>query len=669
MRRLPLASPLRLLALAAALAPAAAQAVGQPLGPAPREVFEGTLNYTATAGSLLDCGAGSCEFNSNGQCRGLDAGVSTLDDVPDLPNLQVRYAQLTWVASLPANQAPDMAVTLTPPAGLPIQVAADPARSEIFNDSATPADCQIPELLCGTPSANCDFTFASMHADVTAQLNAHLAGGGTLNGPWGIGGVDVPGSDDADAATAIEAIGSLTLGGWALLVVYEQPTLPLRRLYYYQGFEMLAGETRDLFPSDFLAPADPAADVTIFALEGDEGTQGDSLSVNDHPVQDACNPRNNVFNDTVHSGHADGRCDTGTRGVDLDTFHLPDAVNAGDTEAHVEIVVPAGGVLTGGEQIFTDWLMIAFNHRPPNFASLKPEKTATPPSHSIVQQGDAIEYAIQVENSGGDFATGVVVHDAPPAGTTYVPGSTIVDQSPVADDPGGVTALEAGLDLGRFLGHEHIDPGERHLLRFRVTVDADVPEGAVLTNVASISADGIDDVRTDPVQHPVGVLPDGGFPPPPDASPPPPDLDAARPTADGAPLTPFPDAAPPAPNPEAGICAPGEILGADGRCASADAAVPERDACVFGQASGPCAAGTVYDGTQCVALCGPGTHWDQICDDGCGRCMPDGQACEQKTARKSSGCGIAAPVSLPGAGALAGLSVLALALRGRRRRR
>ncbi len=654
----------------AMFSPSAAQAVGRALGPDPHDVWEGNMDYTATAGTLLQCGPGSCELNQGGNCRGLDSGTATLDNVPDLPDLHVVYAQVTWVASLPQGQAPDQQVTLTAPGGQPFPVQADPARSEQFDDADGADECQTVGLLCGGGEIACAFTFASETADITDALNAHLMNVGPLNGPWNIAGVTVPGSDDADPQTALEAIGSLTIGGWSLMVVYESPSLPLRRLYYYQGFELLAGEVRRLHPRGFLAPATPAVDVTIFALEGDAATVGDSLTINDTDVEDACNPHDNVFNETVHSGRMDGRCETAVRGVDLDAYHLEDALAPGDENADVTITLPAGnGLTTAGEQIFTNWLMIAFNHQLPNFQTLKPEKSATPPNHATVQPGDRIAYAIAVQNNGGDFATHVLVHDAPPPGTHYVAGSTIVDQSPVADDPGAVTALAGGLDLGRLVGHDRIAPAERHLVRFDVTVDVDTPIGAVITNIASISADGIDDVMTDPVQHAVGVAPDGGFPVPDMAVP-----DAfVAPPGDAAIVVPVPDAAASGPPPEAGICGPGEIANAAGRCVPdvGDAAL-EKDACAFGQASGPCASGTSFVDGHCVAICGEGTHWDETCDNGCGACKPDGVAScadAEKKGAASSGCGIGgAGTRTQVPGLLIALSGLALAGARRRRR-
>jgi uncharacterized repeat protein (TIGR01451 family)/MYXO-CTERM domain-containing protein len=661
----PAATAATVVALGLALAvPQPAQAAGQSLGPEPMEVFEGNLNYVATAGSLLECGGGgSCALNSNGNCAGLDSGSAALAGVPqELAGLRVRYAQLTWVASLPEGDAPDTLVTLTPPGGAPIAVQADGMRSETFDDAAPAEQCQLIQTLCSVGS--CGLTFSSQTADVTDALNTHLEGGGVLNGNWRIADVVIPGGDDNNPATALAAIGSLTVGGWSLLVVYEEASLPLRRLYYYQGFELIDGGERRLRPQGFRAPPEPAVDITFFAQEGDAQTTGDGMRLNDTDVENDCNPFNNVFNDTVSSPAG---CVRGTRGVDLDSFHLENAIEPEDEDATLVITLPRGdGLVTAGEQIFTNWLMMAFDHRPANFDTLKPEKSAEPPARSVVQPGQQIEYVILVENGGGDFATGVRVFDAPPAGTVYQPGSTTVDVIQIPDTADGNTQLAMGLNLTGIPGIERIAPGERHLVRFRVRVADDAQDGAIITNIASITADGLDEVRTDPVMHPVGFLPDGGFPPPPDMA-------VAPPPRDQGPVLPPPADAGPEPDGPVVICGPGKVPNAAGECveASTDGG-PERDACPFGAAQGPCGAGTVFVDGQCKAICGEGTHWDPSCDNGCGRCLPDGvESCGDGTdapaAKKSSGgCRAAGGVDPT---PLAGLAALALLAIRRRRRR
>ncbi|MEZ4475109.1 MAG: DUF11 domain-containing protein [bacterium] len=417
-----------------------AQAQQRQLGPDPTEVWEGPMNFAATAATLLSCVPGSCADGGLGiqgdTCDGLDRATAVLDTIPAVPGLRVVHARLSWIATTAAADMPDAAVTLVPPGGAPIAAALDPAISQAYVDALPAADCQAVAFICA--DVPCDLAFYAANADVTDALNAHLEAGGTLNGDWTLRDVTIPGSSPNDPGTALAGAISITLGGWSLLIVYEQADLPLRRLYYYQGFEELAGENRTVRPRGFRAPPDPTVDVTYLVLEGDEGTQGDSIEINGQQLQNDCNPRRNVFNSTVNGNRADGSCQRGVHGVDLDAYRVVDALEPGDESADVTFIVPRGdGVISAGEQIFTGWLMLAFDHVPANFVSVKPEKSAEPPHGSVVQAGSTIDYFIQVENNGGDFAANVTITDAAPVGTTYVAGSTVVDQRPVADLPGG----------------------------------------------------------------------------------------------------------------------------------------------------------------------------------------------------------------------------------------
>ncbi|MFN3197309.1 MAG: DUF11 domain-containing protein [Bradymonadia bacterium] len=596
-------------------APAQALAIGNPLSSNPVYVWEGNTDYSATAGSLLQCGGLACGIGG-ANCDGLSTSTATLDDIPETDTLRIVYAQLTWAASTPSGAAPDMQVTLVPPGGDPIAVDADPERTEAFTDAADQSAALIIGGACPTgANFSPEVSFYATATEVTGALRAHREAGGTLNGLWTLQDADIPGARDNDPDTVAAAVASIVVGAWSLLVVYEDEpgNLPLRRVYYYQGFELNVGQDREITTRGFLAPPDPVVDVTYLVFEGDDNIQGDSLEVNGRPVQNGCNPQNNVFNDTVSSGRADGECVRGVRGVDLDTYRVEGAINAGDEEARVRFRVPQGNLLSPGEQIFTHWLVLAFDHRLPDFDSVKPEKEALPPSGSEVSPGSIIEYAIVVENEGGDVATNTIVTDDAPEGSTYVMGSARLNNRPLPEPQPGINPLAGGLNLGQIPEVGAIAPGERHLLQFQVQVDWETPEDTELVNIARIVADGIEEVETDPVTHTVGPLPDGGIP---DMLPPPEDagvdLDMSLDPAD------------------AGVGAPDMSMARDmGPILSRDDAMPD-----------PCGRGTRLDPEtgQCVSLCGPGLRWDPFCVDG-GQCVQENDPpCNAEGGSGDNGC-------------------------------
>ena len=210
--------------------PAATSAQGFALGPDPTLDWEGNIDYAATGATLLDCGPeGQCGGTGGGNCRGLDSATATLDVIPQTPTLGVAYAQVRWAASTPPGAGVDGAVTLVPPGGDPIALAAAPNLTQSFMDAADAGSCQILELLCGV--VQCSVDFYSAGADVTEALNAYIDGGGDLNGEWTLRDVTIAGGDINDGQTAVQVAASLTIGAWSLFVVYEDAdNLPLRRV-------------------------------------------------------------------------------------------------------------------------------------------------------------------------------------------------------------------------------------------------------------------------------------------------------------------------------------------------------------------------------------------------------------------------------------------------------
>ena len=643
------------------LLPSLGAAQGFQLGPDPTLDWEGHMDYAATAATLINCTGPACLGSAGNNCDGLASATATLDVVPESDTLRLVHAQVRWAASTPPNAMPDAAVTLVPPGGDPVAAVAEEGLTQAFQDECDAQTAQLFRLTCQIEI--CAVGMYSAGADVTAALQAHVEGGGTLNGEWTVRDVEISGGNAMDPQTAAAAAASQVVGAWSLFVVYEdEENLPLRRIYYYQGFEVLPGMDRIVRARGFLAPADPTVTLTYMLYEGDEPIQGDSLRVNGVDVFDDCNPNRNVFNSTINTGRADGVCQRDVDGVDLDTFTLDNAIQAGDEEAEVHFVVPRGdGLVTPGEVVFTDWLVLAFDHRLPSFETVKPQKSAQPPGGSDVRPGEQIDYLIVVENTGGDPANEVELEDGIPRHTTYVPGSARIDQQAVPDRAGG-SPFVGGYNLSGFGGIGAFDPGERHAVTFSVRVDEGAPLGAEIRNVALIRAAELEAAQeTEAVVHRVTDGSDAAVPPPPDMDLTP-DLDAAPDPDDG--VRP-PDAAPGA---DAGRCPPGQRLNIRGMCEDA----PQPDTGVMCVEDPVCGPGAHMVGGQCELICGEGLVWDSNCND-CGRCRVETQApCPERRPGDSEGSeksGTSSGCDTTGAPRTWALLGLLLGLGRRRRRR
>ncbi|MFD8952691.1 DUF3344 domain-containing protein [Streptomyces xanthophaeus] len=132
-------------------------------------------------------------------------------------------------------------------------------------------------------------------------------------------------------------------GGWTLVVAYEHPQEPVRRISVWDGFEDLAagggeaaGETVEIAGLD--APAGSAGRAGVVAYDGDRGALGDSLTVTADSgrrvsLSDAENPFNDVMNSTItefgHPSFVRQPEHMNNLGYDADVFDLSPALSGG----------------------------------------------------------------------------------------------------------------------------------------------------------------------------------------------------------------------------------------------------------------------------------------------------------------------------------------------------
>ncbi|MEU9863965.1 DUF3344 domain-containing protein [Streptomyces sp. NPDC047971] len=167
-------------------------------------------------------------------------------------------------------------------------------------------------------------------ADVTALVRS--AGSGL----WTVAQVNV--------AMGSSAVGGW--GGWTLVVAYENPEEPLRRLAVWDGFETLGPHTGPVRVaiSDSAIPSDSGGQLGMIAYDGDRGTSGDSLTVETSRsrgvrLSDSANSADDVMNSSITDSGA-GRIERlpahrNTLGYDSDVFDLGGALRHGADRVHV----------------------------------------------------------------------------------------------------------------------------------------------------------------------------------------------------------------------------------------------------------------------------------------------------------------------------------------------
>jgi uncharacterized repeat protein (TIGR01451 family) len=238
---------------------------------------EGPYEYVVTGNSFRS------ESNTGDAC----VVNGTADAALTLPaGATVVAAYLYWGGS---GGTVDNQVTFRRP-GTDANVTADGTHTSTYNNSGT----LLP--------------YFGGFEDVTASV--------TASGTYGVGNLDV----DVDAPfCAVQGVAK----GWALMVVYQQAGLPIKRIQLRHGLRAFRQATEQVTLNGFLGSNTPSARVTFLLYEGDPDLAGsggspEQLLFNGVPFTDGINPAANPYNSTINTPSPGT---TNVYGVDLDTYN------------------------------------------------------------------------------------------------------------------------------------------------------------------------------------------------------------------------------------------------------------------------------------------------------------------------------------------------------------
>ena len=293
---------------------------------------------------------------------------------------------------------------------------------------------------------------------------------------------------------------------WYIVVFYERASEPQRNLALFDGLDsVVPNRNATVMLDGFLVPASGFdAKLGIITFEGDDSINGDGITFNGTPLQDAQNDSDNFFNSTRSylgmpvSVMGDLPQLTGAAnsmsGIDLDVVDLSMRVMPGQTSATLNATT------TLDTYLLAAWVT-SISTLKPNFSTT--QKTATPegPGMSSVRPGDEIDYEINVVNNGSDRAVQTEVSDPLPMGVTFVPGSIEIVSGPgmgpktdaVGDDEAEYDMATRTVrvrigDAASSSSGGGLDVDEAVKVRFRVKVD--LTTTGKIANQATISAGG-----------------------------------------------------------------------------------------------------------------------------------------------------------------------------------
>ena len=319
------------------------------------------------------------------------------------------------------------------------------------------------------------------------------------------GTVAAAGNGAYTVANVLSTAGATNMyAGWTLVVAYSDPAGVMRNLTVFDGYQSVANGAPSTIPvSGFITPPNGAVNTKlgVVAYEGDRGTTGDQLSLNNVLMSDAVNPVDNFFNSSITQTGTNVASKTpnyvNQLGFDADILAVPNAGNTvianGATTATIRLSstgdVYYPGVVTFVTDLYSPRMTVT--------------KTATDVNGGTTRPGDIVRYSLTVTNTGDDSAVNNVLTDPVPNGTTFVPGSLRVIAGPNAGsktDAGGDDTAEFTAGVVKFFlgtgatsssGGELVKPTPGNptvtTVVFDVTVNSTVGDNVSIANTAQLS--------------------------------------------------------------------------------------------------------------------------------------------------------------------------------------
>jgi len=402
-----------------------------------RQTWSGPVDFFATGAPLAVDGPDS---GTNVDLYNQPATASV--DAAQIPfGAGLADGFLYWVGSVSNNDCADASnldadVLFTPPGGSQVTVVAD-------------------ECFCSAAGA-VSYDIQMCRANVTSLI-------GSIAGDYTVDGFD-----------ALIANGSTNNASFSVVLVFVADGLSPRRIGLYDGVQTMYTSTQTLTLDELEVDNPPAANLTWYVAEGDEGGSGtEQVQVQGNPsggsliVSDGLNPAGNPMNHTINTTTP---MQSDSIGVDIDQFDISAALAFGDTS--VDVTYQAG----------TDKWWIAYNIvgidvYEPVFSSASYKNSSIVDdinNDGFVSPGDTVRYAVRLANTG--TAPGVV---------------TMTDMVPAQATSWAVVDLAGGVDASTvdtvIVQDIPVAAGSFAEVLFDVVI-ADVTDQTPMANTASFDA-------------------------------------------------------------------------------------------------------------------------------------------------------------------------------------
>ena len=185
----------------------------------------------------------------------------------------------------------------------------------------------------------------------------------------------------------------LNFGGWAIVIVYKNDTLPLNQLNVYDGLQYIPEEINiTLHNLNVIDNKD--AKIGFVAWEGDKNIAvNESLLINGNLIENLpLNPGNNAFNGTNSFTGA-----TDLYNMDLDVYSIQNNIIIGDTEAKIQLT-------SGQDFVMINTIVTKLNSRLPDATIAIGNSTKTCNSKKIM-----VNYTVNNSNGTNPLPIGTPI--------------------------------------------------------------------------------------------------------------------------------------------------------------------------------------------------------------------------------------------------------------------
>lgn len=242
----------------------------------------------------------------------------------------------------------------------------------ILNNTTINAERTFSDFVSISSDPSQTSEFFSAFADVTDQI---IAEGNTT---YTVSELDLSpiSSDHCNRST--------NFGGWGIVIIYEENTLPLNQINVYDGLEHVP-DAITIQLNNLNVIDNAGAKIGFVAWEGDETLSvSETLSVNGNIISNPpLNPANNAFNSTNSFTNQ-----SNLYNMDLDSYNIQNNISIGDTSATVSLT-------SGQDVVLINTIITTLN-------SQLPDATATIDQVLITNCNDRIvdvHFSIHNQNS------------------------------------------------------------------------------------------------------------------------------------------------------------------------------------------------------------------------------------------------------------------------------